>query len=142
MKNEKIMEILLKELKKCKKEVPVSSLLLKNDEIYTKSHNNRQKTHNVLGHTEINTILKAEKKLKDWRLDGYNLYVTLKPCEMCQSIIKECRIDNVYYLIDNKNVKSNIKNMHKIDSIYYKQIYTLFNDFFAKKREKDTDIMV
>lgn len=97
---EKYFEIAYKEaLKTYKKgEVPVGAVIVKNNKIIAKAHNNRQKKHSVIGHAEILCIKKAEKCLKDWRLNGCDLYVTLEPCEMCKIIIKESRINNVFYL--------------------------------------------
>lgn len=73
-------------------EVPVGAILVKNDVIISKGRNNRQKKKNVLGHAEINAIIKGAKKNKDWRLDGFELYCSLEPCPMCACFIKESRI--------------------------------------------------
>ena len=88
-----------------KNEIPVGAIIVKNNKIISASHNNRQKYHFIFGHAEINSILKAEKKLKDWRLNDCEMYVTLVPCEMCQNIIKESRIKKVYYLLNNENIR-------------------------------------
>ena len=82
------------------REIPVGCVIVKNEKIVAKAHNNRQKKYNVLGHAEINAIRKAERKIKDWRLDGLEMYVTLKPCKLCQSVIKESRISKIVYLLD------------------------------------------
>ena len=104
--HEKYLLIAYKEsLKAIKKgEIPVGCVIVKDNKIISKSHNNRQHKYTVLGHSEINAIIKAEKKLKDWRLDGCTMYVTLFPCKMCQLIINESRINKVYYLINNDNI--------------------------------------
>lgn len=93
-----------------KKEIPVGVIITKNNKVISKAHNDRQKKYSVLGHAEINAITKAEKKIKDWRLDGCEMYVTLYPCEMCEKIIKECRLSKVYYLLE-KNQDSSSKHM-------------------------------
>ena len=56
--------------------------MIKNDEIVATGYNNRHKKGYVLGHAEINAIIEAEKKLKDFRLDGYTMVTTLKPCKI------------------------------------------------------------
>ena len=91
----------LKEAKKAfkKNEVPVGAVIVRNGKILAKSHNDRQKKHKVTGHAEINAILRAENKIKDWRLDDCEMFVTLAPCKMCSAIIKEVRIKNTYYLL-------------------------------------------
>ncbi len=97
----KYMEQAFKEALKAyrKKEVPVGAVIVYNGKIIAKSHNNRQNRHNVLGHAEIMAVLKAEKKIRDWRLDECEMFVTLEPCTLCTHVIKECRLKKVYFLL-------------------------------------------
>ena len=111
---DKYIKIILKEAYKAYKyeEIPVGALIVYNDKIISKAYNNRQKKNNILGHAEIESILKAEKKLKDWRLDNCIMYVTMAPCKMCEVIINESRISKVYYLIkNNKNLSNNYSEL-------------------------------
>jgi len=71
-----------------KGEIPVGAVIVKDNKIIAKSHNNRQKKFNVYGHAEINCIIKAAKKIKDWRLDDCEMYVTLEPCDLCKNYRK------------------------------------------------------
>jgi len=133
-------EIALKESKKAykKNEIPVGCVITKNNKMIAKAHNNRQKKSNILGHAEILCILKAEKKNKDWRLDGYNMYVTLEPCDMCKKIIEESRIENVYYMLENNDInKLKYKNIIQTnDCADLKEDYDkLFKSFFKKLRK-------
>ena len=87
------------------REIPVSAVIVDSlGNIISEGLNTRQSTGNVLGHAEINAILAAGDKLEDWRLDGYSIIVTLEPCEMCSCIIKESRLDKVYYFLQKKCV--------------------------------------
>lgn len=99
---EKIWQELIKLSKKAeqKKEIPVAAIIVKNNKVIAKAYNRRQKNKDVLGHAEILVIRKAEKKLKDWRLNDCFLYVTLKPCELCEKIIIHSRIKEVFYLVE------------------------------------------
>ena len=84
-------------------EIPVSCVIVNQQgEIISVGINDRQSTNNLLGHAEINAIVEAEKKIGDWRLDGYSMLVSLEPCEMCSSIIKESRLDKVYYILPKR----------------------------------------
>lgn len=135
----KIYEVLYKEAKKAykKNEIPVSAVIVYNNKIISKAHNNRQKTNSVLGHAEIKAIIKAEKKIKDWRLDNCKLYVSLFPCEMCQIIIKESRISEVYYILDNNNIneKCNVNIVQTNDCNEIKEKFNiLIKKFFEKLR--------
>ena len=139
--NEKYFNILIKLAKKAYKidEVPVSAVIVKENKVIAKAFNKRNKNHDILGHAEIIAIKKASQKLNDWRLFDCELYVTLKPCSICEAIIKHSRIQNVYYLLDKpenkkeynktKIVKTNISSQEEI----YKLI---LNQFFQKKRDK------
>ena len=42
-------------------------------------------------------INSACKKLKNWRLNDCEMYVTLEPCPMCASAIVQARISKVYF---------------------------------------------
>ena len=81
-------------------DVPVGAVIVKDGNVLAFGYNTREKDQNVLGHAEINAILEAQKILNNWNLSGCDLYVTLVPCSMCLEIIKQSRIDNIYYLLD------------------------------------------
>ena len=123
-----------------KNEVPVSAIIVKNDKIISKAFNKREQSHNVLAHAEVIAIKKASKKLKTWRLFDCDLYVTLKPCSICENIIKQSRIRNVYYLIDKPDTKKeyNKTKFSKMNICIYEQMYGLIlKNFFQKKRDKN-----
>ena len=88
----------LKEAKKAKKlnEVPIGCVIVKDGNIIGRGYNRRMKDKNTLSHAELNAIKKASKKLKDWRLDDCEMYVTTEPCQMCSGAIVQSRIKKVY----------------------------------------------
>ena len=137
MEINKIEQELLKLITKAKdkNEVPIAALIVKNDKIISKSYNKVNKSNNILDHAEILVIKKASKKLHNWRLDDCDLYVTLEPCDMCKEIIKQSRIDNVYYLVNSNFKKVNTYNTNykklEIDNNFFNEI---INNFFANKR--------
>ncbi len=131
--------IAIKEAKKAYKanEIPVGAVMVSNNKIIAKAHNNRQKKYSVLGHAEIIAITKAEKKSKDWRLDNCVLYVTLEPCDMCATIIKESRIKDVYYLIkNNSNSANNSFVQTNVHNQQYEEYQKMLKNFFDKLRNK------
>ena len=103
--NLKYINIAFDEAKKGFKqnEVPIGAILVKNGKIIAKSHNNKEKKSCCLCHAEINVIKKASKKMKNWRLDDCEMYVTLDPCPMCASAIKQSRISTVYSACSNSD---------------------------------------
>ena len=88
----------LKEAEKARKlnEVPIGCVIVKGDKIIGRGYNRRMKDKNTLSHAELNAIKKASKKLKDWRLDDCEMYVTTEPCQMCAGAIVQSRIKKVY----------------------------------------------
>ena len=92
-----------------------------------------------MGHAEINAIKDASKKLNNWNLQESVMYVTLKPCSMCLSVIRESRIDFVYYLLDKPEKKFEYSRtaIHNFDDENAKEEYLgILQDFFKKLREK------
>ena len=139
--DEKYLKILIKLSQKAAKsnEVPVSAIIVKNNKIISKAYNRRTKNRNILDHAEIIAIKKASKKLKDWRLFDCDLYVTLKPCTICENVIKQSRIKNVYYLVNKpENKKEYDKTQFlKMNNSSYEQMYEkILKGFFQKKRDK------
>ncbi|MBQ0099383.1 MAG: nucleoside deaminase, partial [Firmicutes bacterium] len=95
----KFMYLALKEAKKAfnEDEVPIGAVLVKDGQVLSKAHNKIEKKQLATAHAEILAIEKAERKLKSWRLDGVDMYVTLEPCPMCAGAIVNARINNVYF---------------------------------------------
>ena len=86
-----------------KLEVPVGTVIVRNNKIIARSHNLRESSKSPLGHSEILAIEKASAYLKGWRLTQCEIYVTLEPCLMCAGAIYQARIDDLYYgAIDEK----------------------------------------
>lgn len=84
-----------------KEEVPVGAVVVKAGKVISRGHNERETKNNALRHAEITAIEKACRKLKSWRLDGCDLYVTLEPCPMCAGAIIQARIRKVIYGADD-----------------------------------------
>lgn len=82
-----------------KEEIPVGAVIVRDGKIISKAYNTREKSQVATHHAEILAIEKACKKLRSWRLDDCNLYVTLEPCPMCAGAIMNARIKNVYFAV-------------------------------------------
>ena len=95
----RFMELALKEARKAEKidEVPVGAVIVKGDKVVSKAHNLTERKKDATRHAEIIVIEKASKKLKSWRLNGCEIYVTVEPCAMCAGAIANARIDKVYF---------------------------------------------
>lgn len=91
------MELALASAKKVKIDIPVCALIVKNGEIISVKTNEKEKTNIVTSHAEILALNEANKKLKSWRLNDCDIYVTLEPCPMCGWAILSSRIKNLYF---------------------------------------------
>ena len=135
---DKYFEILLKLITKCKKtgDVPVSALIVEDNKIISKSYNERIKKFKTTNHAEIIALEKANKKLKKYYLYDCDMYVTLKPCEMCQKVINNARIRNVFYLIDKPNYKKEYSKTkyNEFQSNLAEKYTKILHDFFNKMR--------
>ena len=78
-------------------EVPIGAIIVKDGKIIASAYNKRETTQLATAHAEILAINKACKKLKSWRLDDAEMYVTLEPCPMCAGAIVNARIKKVYF---------------------------------------------
>ena len=109
--NIKYMYIAMNESDKAEKKssAPIGAVIIKKDKIISKAHNINYKTKNIIDHAEIICIKKASKKIKDWRLNGCEMYVTLEPCNMCKEVIKASRIEKVYYISKNNSSVCNLQ---------------------------------
>lgn len=133
----KIIELSKKSLESG--DVPIGATIVKDGQIIGEGYNTREKNNDVMGHAEINAIKDASKKLNNWNLQGSVMYVTLKPCSMCLSVIRESRIDFVYYLLDKPEKKFEYSRtaIHNFDDENAKEEYLgILQDFFKKLREK------
>lgn len=139
------MELALKEAYKSYKkgDVPVGAVIVNNGKIIAKAHNLKEKKHNPLMHAEIIAINKASKRLKRWRLDDCELYVTMEPCMMCTGAIIQSRIKKVYYSIENhdfgalKNISQDKKYNIVIDNTMgTNESLNMLKKFFEERRKK------
>ena len=96
---EKFMLLAIKQAEKARDidEVPIGAIIVLNGKVIARAHNLMEKTQIATNHAEIVAINKACKKLKSWRLDGAELYVTMEPCAMCAGAIANARIKKVYF---------------------------------------------
>ncbi len=79
-------------------EVPIGAVVVdQGGAIISRSHNIKESTHDPCGHAEILALQEAAKKVKNWRLKGCTLYVTLEPCAMCLSAALHARVDRIIF---------------------------------------------
>ena len=115
--------------------VPVGAVIVRNGEIISFNHNRKNSDNVSIYHAEILCIIDACKKLRSWYLDDCIMYVTLKPCKMCESAIGESRIKRVCYLLESNysdNLDVNVSNVVyekcSLDFNYAEMLSNFFKD--------------
>lgn len=146
---EKYLSEALKEANKSlkKNEVPIGAVIVKDGKIIAKGHNMREKKKNALLHAEIIAINKACKKLRSWRLENCEIYVTLEPCPMCAGAIANARIKKVVFGAHEKTSTDNLcekiltstRLNHKCELVFDKDMEEecsrVLTNFFKNKRK-------
>lgn len=78
-------------------EVPVGAVIVKGDEVAAEGWNRPIASHDPSAHAEMVAIREAAAGLRNYRLGGLTLYVTLEPCIMCAGAIIHARIARLVY---------------------------------------------
>ena len=115
-------------------EVPIGALVVFQDEILGEGWNRPIAASDPTAHAEIQALRNAALKLKNYRLSGATLYVTLEPCDMCVGAMFHARIARaVYGAKDPKKLV--LKNQVKIEGgVLAGQCGAILTQFFAAKR--------
>jgi len=148
---EKFMKIAINESKKALKygEVPIGAVIVQNGKVLSKAFNRRENSQIATHHAEILAIEKACKKLRSWRLDNADIFITLEPCYMCAGAILNARLKRVFFGAfdtnsDDKKLLYQIfkdkRLNHKceiVGGILENECKKTLSDFFKSKRTKD-----
>lgn len=78
-------------------EVPVGAVVVCDGKIIGSGYNRRTRTQMASSHAEMYAIDRACRRLKSWRLNDCDLYVTLEPCPMCMGAALNARIRKIYF---------------------------------------------
>lgn len=132
-----------------KDEVPVGAVVINKDGVViARAYNKVETTQCHLAHAEVLAIKKACKKIKNWRLNGCWLYVTLEPCLMCLGLIQLSRLEGVVFgapstlfgagLWYKKTKYPPYAKQLKIEGgVKEKESIALLKLFFSDKRKKE-----
>ena len=95
----KWMKLALCEARKAelKGEVPVGAVIVRDNKLISKAHNQPIANTDPTAHAEIQAIRLASKSLNNYRLTGLTIYVTLEPCIMCLGAIANARISKIFF---------------------------------------------
>jgi len=78
-------------------EVPIGAVAVQDGQIIARGQNRVLRDNDPTAHAEIVALRAAAAALKNYRLNGVALYVTLEPCSMCAGAIIHARLDRLVY---------------------------------------------
>lgn len=108
--------------------------------------NGRELTNDPTAHAEIVAIREAGNVLKNWRLDGCTLIVTLEPCAMCAGAILQSRISRLVFgawdekagavgsVLDVIRDPRALSKVEVISGVLAERSSALLKEFFAQVR--------
>ncbi|MGD0402618.1 MAG: tRNA adenosine(34) deaminase TadA [Candidatus Acidiferrales bacterium] len=82
-------------------EVPVGAVLVFDNRIIARAGNRTISDCDPTAHAEIVALREAASILKNYRLPGATLYVTIEPCAMCCGAMIQARIARLVYGADD-----------------------------------------
>ena len=78
-------------------EVPIGAIMVCNNKIIGKGHNQTERLHDVTAHAEMLAITAGANYLGAKFLEDCTLYVTVEPCPMCAAALRWARVSRVVY---------------------------------------------
>lgn len=78
-------------------EIPVGAVIVANNRVIAKAHNQTERLNDVTAHAEMLAVTAAANLLGGKYLKECKLYVTLEPCPMCAGALYWSQIGEVIY---------------------------------------------
>lgn len=127
-------------------EVPVGAVVVREENIIGRGHNQVENLSDSTAHAEILAIGAAGGDGANWRLNGAALYVTLEPCTMCSGAILLSRVDQIVFGASDPRAGAVISTARLLDGNPYRhqievvggilgaECGALLSAFFASRR--------
>ena len=133
-----------------KDEVPVGAVIIerKTSSVLAAFSNQMRQLNSSIAHAEMLAIQKAMKILKNERLVGCDMYVSLEPCPMCAHAISIARLDRLFYAASDPKtggVEHGPRVFESTSCHHEPEVYSgmlasesseLLKNFFQNKRNK------
>lgn len=129
-------------------EVPVGAVVVYENKIIGRGHNRTEALQDPTAHAEIIAITAAASYLKNWRLEGAKLYVTLEPCIMCAGAAILARLEEIIFALPDPKfggcvslyrIPKDARLNHRVNvrqGPFSEEVKSLMQKFFRKKRQK------
>lgn len=131
----------------CHNEVPVGAVLVFEDQIIARGHNQVEMLRDATAHAEILCITAGSCAFDNWRLLQTTLYCTIEPCCMCAGALFLSRVKELVWGAKDLRHGANgswidlfqeTHPMHQVQvrsSVYAEEAAILLRSFFQRKRE-------
>lgn len=129
-----------------KNEVPVGAVLVHQNKIIARSHNQVESLQDSSAHAEMLCLKKGAEVMRNWRLLETTLYSTLEPCAMCAGALILSRVKRVVWaapdlrqgacgsLFHILDVPHPIHQIEVEKNVLEEQSAVLLKTFFQEKR--------
>ena len=103
MTDEQYMQLAIAEAQKAfdKEEVPVGAIIVMNNRIIARAHNQVELLNDSTAHAEILALTSAFDFLSSKYLPEATLYITVEPCLMCSGALYWSKIGKIVYGADD-----------------------------------------
>ena len=125
-----------------KGEIPVGAVVVSDNQIIARAHNQTELLNDVTAHAEMLAITAAADHLGNKYLNDCTLYVTLEPCPMCAGALNWAQLGKIVYgASDDKRGFMNYgkRMLHpktKVEyGILHEECSELMTGFFEQKRK-------
>jgi tRNA(adenine34) deaminase len=78
-------------------EIPVGAIVLINEKVVGRGHNHSIRSHDPTAHAEVLALRHAAHSMRNYRLPGSILVVTVEPCMMCVGAMIHARVDELIF---------------------------------------------
>ncbi len=78
-------------------EVPIGAVLVCSEKVVARGFNQPIRSLDPSAHAEIIALRGGARALRNYRLGGSTLYVTVEPCVMCAGALVNARVSRVVY---------------------------------------------
>ncbi len=104
MTDEHFMQQALKEARKAfdEEEVPVGAVIVMNDKIIARGHNQTERLTDSTAHAEIIALTSCFNYLGSKYLPDATIYITVEPCLMCAGALYWSKIGRIVYGADDE----------------------------------------
>ena len=130
-----------------KDEVPIGCVIVSENKIVARAHNQVETLKDPTAHAEIIAITQAAATLDSKWLQGASVYVTIEPCSMCAGALVLARIDKLVFgafdpktgacgsIYDIPKDSRLNHNFQIVSGVMEQDCSSLISEFFKNKRK-------